>query len=253
MATEVWLFFWVFASILAVVKYIYSDNEKRQQYNERSNKISKKTGMEKIKELKNRLANLAMTDDRPAVWRICRSLVESLDEIENEHFAEMESEHEANTALRSMLEKADLAIDEQTKKIQEADDEIEKLEEQLKAMSDLANSAMADAQKWQNAYLNLRVETPLLPPPLPGRVWYLDGKPVDESLIMSQQAETARKAQEERFPRNGYRKYHIKFLSYKDGQYHETNLWCGGIKDVEDWVTGACGGDIPIYVCEVVA
>lgn len=86
-----------------------------------------KTGMEKIKELKNRLANLAMTDDRPAVWRICRSLVESLDAIENEHFAEMESEHEANVALRSMLEKANLVISEQNAKIQEATDSIGKL------------------------------------------------------------------------------------------------------------------------------
>lgn len=86
-----------------------------------------KTGMEKIKELKNRLVNLATTDDRPAVWRICWSLVESLDEIENEHFAEMESEHEANVALRSMLEKANLVISEQNAKIQEATDSIGKL------------------------------------------------------------------------------------------------------------------------------
>jgi chromosome segregation ATPase len=86
-----------------------------------------KTGMEKIKELKNRLGNLAMTDDRPAVWRICRSLVESLDEIENEHFTEMEDLSHANTVLKAELDKANILINEQMSKIQEADEEIKKL------------------------------------------------------------------------------------------------------------------------------
>lgn len=86
-----------------------------------------KTGMEKIKELKNRLGNLAMTDDRPAVWRICRSLVESLDEIENEHFNEMKDLSHAVSTLKSELDKANSIINEQMSKIQEADDEIKKL------------------------------------------------------------------------------------------------------------------------------
>ena len=90
-------------------------------------KCEQKTGMEKIKELKNRLANLAMTDDRPAVWRICRSLVESLDEIENEHFTEMEDLSHANTVLKAELDKANAVINEQMTKIQEADGEIKKL------------------------------------------------------------------------------------------------------------------------------
>ena len=90
-------------------------------------KSEQKTGMEKIKELKNRLANLAMTDDRPAVWRICRSLVESLDEIENEHFAEMEDLSHANTVLKAELDKANTVINEQMTKIQKLDEEIKKL------------------------------------------------------------------------------------------------------------------------------
>lgn len=90
-------------------------------------KCEQKTGMEKIKELKNRLSNLAMTDDRPAVWRICRSLVESLDEIENEHFAEMEDLSHANTVLKAELDKANAVINEQMSKMQKADEEIKKL------------------------------------------------------------------------------------------------------------------------------
>jgi hypothetical protein len=210
-----------------------------------------KTGMEKIKGLKNRLGNLAMTDDRPAVWRICRSLVESLDEIENEHFAEMEDLSHANTVLKAELDKANSVINEQMSKIQEADEEIEKLKEQLKAMSDLANSAMADAQKWQNAYLNLRVETPLLPPPLPGRVWYLDGKPVDESLIMSRQVEMAQKAQEERIPRKGQHLYRVSYYSYDDRKWNDVELWSDCMKGIEDWVVAHCGGAKPLYDAKV--
>lgn len=86
-----------------------------------------KTGMKKLEELKNRLANLAMTDDRPAVWRICRSLVESLDEIENEHDNEVFDLSHANTALKAELDKANAVINEQMTKIQKLDDEIKKL------------------------------------------------------------------------------------------------------------------------------
>lgn len=205
-----------------------------------------KTGMKKIEELKNRLSNLAMTDDRPALWRLCRSLVESLDEVQKEHDAELED-------IRKVYSEYTTALDDFKQKSEESEAKIKELEGQLKAMSDLANSAMADAQKRYNRCLEAKAEVPMLPPPLPGRVWYLDGKPVDESLIMSQQAKTAREAQEERIPRNGYHKYHIKFYSYKNHQWHETNLWCGGIEDVEDWVIGACGGGIPVYDCKVIA
>ena len=235
MAAEVGVFFWVVISIVALVRYIYNDNEKRQQYNECFDTINKKTGMEKIKELKNRLGNLAMTDDRPAVWRICRELVEALDEIENEHFAEMESEHEKNVTLTSMLEKANLVISEQNAKIQEATDEIEKLnardedrvgtikgyqkdldrlsfisaekektikeityerdvrgkaidtlrkqladaQEQVRAMSALANSAMAEAQMWRTEPLYPPKDTALYVNGVP----VLTGKDVDGKVV----------------------------------------------------------------------
>lgn len=225
----------------------------RDEEKERHKPEINKTGMKKIDALINTLTALQLADDRPAVDRICESLIQSLREVEQEHEAEIKGLVAESGLLRSQLERDNLAINEQMAKVQEADDEIKKLEEQLKAMSDLANSAMADAQKWQNAYLKLRAETPMLPQPLPGRVWYLDGKPVDESLIMSQQAETAREAQEDRTPRNGYHKYHIKYYNYGDHRWHETELWCKGVKDVENWVLGVCGGTIPVYDCKVVA
>lgn len=196
----------------------------------------KKSDMRKIDVLINTLGALQDTDERPAMSRLCKSLIETLKKIDAEHKEECEK-------LKTDIVKANLVNSEQMTKIEE-------LETQIKAMSDLANSAMADAQKWQNAYLHLRVETPIVQKT--DATWR-NGEIPDGAIIMSQQAEAARKAQEERIPRNGYHKYHINFLSYKDGQYHETNLWCGGIKDVEDWVIGACGGNIPIYVCEMIA
>lgn len=102
--------------------------ECKKEYFDNAWKTSEqKTGMEKIKELKNRLGNLAMTDDRPAVWRICRSLVESLDEIENEHDNEVFDLSHANTTLKAELDKANAVINEQMTKIQKLDDEIKKL------------------------------------------------------------------------------------------------------------------------------
>ena len=240
---EVGLFLWVFVSIVALVGYIYSDNEKRQQHNERFNTTSNGTGMKKLEELKTRLSNLAMADDRPALWRLCRSLVESLDEVQKEHDAELE---EVRVIARGMQARGD----EYENKCREAEAKVTELQGQLRAMSDLANSAMADAQKWQNAYLNLRVETPIVQKT--DVTWRNEEIP-DGAIIMSRQAEAARKAQEERTPRNDYHKYHIKFYSYKNHQWHETNLWCGGIGEVEEWVIGACGGDIPVYDCEVIA
>ena len=240
---EVGLFLWVFVSIVALVGYIYSDNEKRQQYNECFNTTSNETGMKKIEELKNRLGNLARADDRPAVWRICRSLVESLDEVQKEHDAELE---EVRVIARGMQARGD----EYENKCREAEEKVTELEGQLRAMSDLANSAMADAQKWQNAYLKPRVETPIVHNI--DATWR-NGEIPDGAIVMSQQAETALKAQEDRTPRYGYHKYRIKYYNYGDKRWHENELWCKGIKDVEDWVLGACGGDIPVYDCKVVA
>lgn len=199
----------------------------------------KKSDMRKIDVLINTLGALQDTDERPAMSRLCKSLIETLKKIDAEHKEECEK-------LKTDICKANLVNSEQMTKIEE-------LETQLKAMSDLANSAMADAQKWQSAYLKLSVDTPMLPPPLPGRVWYLDGEPVDESLIMSQQAKTAREAQEERIPRNGYHKYRIKYYSYEDHRWHDTELWSDGIVGVEDWVKEHCGGGAAMYDCKVIA
>ena len=199
--------------------------------------------MKKLEELKKRLSLIAMADERPALWRLCRSLVESLDEVQKEYDAELEELREKATAAEANSEECE-------NERRATEEKVTELEGQLRAMSDLANSAMADAQKWQNAYLNLRVETPIVQKV---DVTWRNGEIPDGAIIMSRQAEAARKAQEERIPRNDYHKYHIKFYSYKNHQWHETKLWCGGIKDVEDWVIGACGGDIPVYDCEVIA
>lgn len=201
------------------------------------------TGLRKIDTLINTLNNLQITDDRPAVWRICESLIKSLTEIKKEHENELEELREKATAAEANSEECE-------NERRTAEEKVTELEGQLRAMSDLANSAMADAQKWQNAYLNLRVETPIVQKV---DVTWRNGEIPDGAIIMSRQAEAARKAQEERIPRNDYHKYHIKYFSYNDQMWHETNLWCGGIKDVEDWVISACGGDIPVYDCKVIA
>ena len=86
-----------------------------------------KTGMKKLEELKKRLGLIAIADERPALWRLCRSLVESLDEVQKEHDAEVSDLSNANTALKAELDKANAVINEQMTKIQKLDDEIEKL------------------------------------------------------------------------------------------------------------------------------
>jgi chromosome segregation ATPase len=196
--------------------------------------------MKKLEELKKRLGLIAMADERPALWRLCRSLVESLDEVQKEYDAELEELREKVTAAEANSEECE-------NERRATEEKVTELEGQLRAMSDLANSAMADAQKWQNAYLNLRVETPIVQKT--DAIWNMP----DGAAIMSQQAETALKAQEERIPRNGYHKYHIKYYNYGDHRWHETELWCRGVKDVEDWVLGVCGGGVPVYDCKVVA
>ena len=197
----------------------------------------KKSDMRKIDVLINTLGALQDTDERPAMGRLCKSLIETLKKIDAEHKEECEK-------LKTDISKANLVNSEQMTKIEE-------LETQLKAMSDLANSAMADAQKCQNAYLNLRVETPIVQKT--DATWYMNDQPVSEASVFAQQAHTAMTAQEERIPRYGYHKYHIKYYSYKDHQWHETELWCGGMKDVEDWVIGVCGGGMPMYDCRMIA
>ena len=199
--------------------------------------------MKKLEELKKRLGLIAMADERPALWRLCRSLVESLDEVQKEHDAELEELREKVTAAEANSEECE-------NERRTAEEKVTELEGQLRAMSDLANSAMADAQKWQNAYLHLRVETPIVHNI--DATWR-NGEIPDGAVIMSRQAETAREAQEERIPRNGYHKYHIKYYNYGDHRWHETELWCSGVKDVEDWVLGVCGGGVPVYDCKVVA
>ena len=86
-----------------------------------------KTGMKKLEELKKRLGLIAIADERPALWRLCRSLVESLDEVQKEHDAEVSDLSNANTALKAELDKANAVINEQMTKIQKLDVEIEKL------------------------------------------------------------------------------------------------------------------------------
>ena len=241
--------FLISAVLAWAIRDCETDDTPDKSSNERTEEDAdntQKTGMKKLEELKKRLGLIAMADERPALWRLCRSLVESLDEVQKEHDAELE---EVRVIARGMQAKSEECENE----CREAEAKVTELEGQLRAMSDLANSAMADAQKWQNAYLNLRVETPILPPPLPGRVWYLDGKPVDESLIMSQQAKTAREAQEERIPRNGFHEYRVKYYSYDDHRWHDTQLWSDGVTGVEDWVRENCGGEVPMYDCKVIA
>ena len=244
MALEVGLFFWVVISISALVGYIYSDNEKRQQYNECFDTTSNGTGMKKLEELKNRLSNLAMTDDRPALWRLCRSLVESLDEVQKEHDAELE---EARVIARGLQAKNEECENER----RAAEEKVTELQGQLRAMSDLANSAMSDAQKWQNAYLKLRVETPLVQKT--DATWYMNDQPVSEPSVFAQQAYTAMTAQEERIPRNGFHEYRVKYYNYDDHRWHDTELWSDGIVGVEDWVRENCGGGKAIYDCKVIA
>lgn len=86
-----------------------------------------KTGMKKLEELKKRLGLIAIADERPALWRLCRSLVESLDEVQKEQDAEVSDLSNANTALKAELDKANAVINEQMTKIQKLDDEIKKL------------------------------------------------------------------------------------------------------------------------------
>lgn len=207
------------------------------------NSKKSRTGMTKLEELKKRLGLIAMADERPALWRLCRSLVENLDEVQKEHDAELE---EVRVISRGLQEKSEECENER----REAEAKVTELEGQLRAMSDLANSAMADAQKWQNAYLKLRVETPIVHNI---DVTWRNGEIPDGAIVMSQQAETALKAQEDRTPRYGYHKYHIKYYNYGDHRWHETELWCKGVKDVENWVLGVCDGTIPVYDCKVVA
>lgn len=215
----------------------------RDEEKERHKPEINKTGMKKLEELKNRLGNLASTDDRPAVWRLCWSLVENLDEVQKEHDAELEELREKVTAAEANSEECE-------NERRATEEKVTELEGQLRAMSDLADSAMADAQKWQNAYLKLRVETPIVHNI---DVTWRNGEIPDGAIVMSQQAETALKAQEDRTPRYGYHKYHIKYYNYGDHRWHETELWCKGVKDVENWVLGVCGGTIPVYDCKVVA
>lgn len=86
-----------------------------------------KTGMKKLEELKKRLGLIAIADERPALWRLCRSLVESLDEVQKEQDAEVSDLSHANTVLKAELDKANAVINEQMTKIQKLDDEIKKL------------------------------------------------------------------------------------------------------------------------------
>ena len=243
MALEVGWFLGIVVSILAA-GYLYSDNEKRQKYNECFNTTSNGTGMKKLEELKNRLGNLAVTDDRPALWRLCRSLVESLDEVQKEHDAELEELREKVTAAEANSEECE-------NECREAEEKVTELEGQLKAMSDHANSAMADARKWQNAYLNLKVETPIVQKT--DATWYMNDQPVTEASVFAQQAHTAMTAQEERIPRNCIHVYRVKYYSYDDHRWHDTELWSDGIVGVEDWVRENCGGGKAIYDCKVIA
>lgn len=214
---------------------LLKDGEKERRKSEIN-----KTGMKKIDTLINTLTALQLADDRPAVDRICESLIQNLREVQQEHDAELE---EVRVIARGMQAKSEECENER----RTAEAKVTELEGQLRAMSDLANSAMADAQKWQNAYLKLRVETPIVQKT--DVTWNMP----DGAIIMSQQAETALKAQEDRTPRNGYHKYHIKYYNYGDHRWHETELWCRGVKDVGDWVLGVCGGGVPVYDCKVVA
>lgn len=109
-----------------IFKNVFHEFEK-EYWADLLKKSEQKTGMKKLEELKNRLGNLAMTDDRPAVWRICRELVEALNEIDSEHESEMADLSHAVTALKTELDKANSVINEQMAKIQAADDEIKKL------------------------------------------------------------------------------------------------------------------------------
>lgn len=201
------------------------------------------TGLRKIDTLINTLNNLLTTDDRPAVWRICESLIKSLVEIKEEHEDELE---EVRVIARGMQAKSEECENER----RAAEAKVTELQGQLRAMSDLANSAMADAQKWQNAYLKLRVETPIVHNI---DVTWRNGEIPDGAIIMSQQAKTAREAQEERIPRNGFHEYRVKYYNYDDHRWHDTELWSDGVTGVEDWVRENCGSGVPVYDCKVVA
>ena len=90
-------------------------------------KSEPKTGMRKIDTLIKTLTVLQLADGRPAVERICETLIQSLREIQQEHDAEMEDLSHANTTLKAELDKANSVINEQMSKIQKADEEIKKL------------------------------------------------------------------------------------------------------------------------------
>ena len=238
--------FLISAVLAWAVRDCETDDTPDKSSNERTEEDAdntQKTGMKKLEELKKRLGLIAMADERPALWRLCRSLVESLDEVQKEHDAELE---EVRVIARGMQAKSEECENE----CREAEAKVTELEGQLKAMSDLANSAMADAQKWQNAYLHLRVETPIVHNI---DVTWRNGEIPDGAAIMSQQAKTAREAQEERIPRNGFHEYRVKYYSYDDHRWHDTQLWSDGVTGVEDWVRENCGGEVPMYDCKVIA